>query len=172
MMQAQATRPHKSFFRSTNVKATQVELPPGITRSLQAQAAYERVHHRITPDEVKELPQGFLTSPPERAIYRTMSGCDHDEHAQLIHYPQPVLDNLSTAQFLNKVKESTETENAAYLPFKDYIKQHYMWMWSYFPYAAQVAHDIRVIGALSDKSIALEKRVEKHREEVIKSVNE
>ena len=172
MMQAQATRPRKSVFDGTNVKVTRIDLPPEITRSLQAYSAHERMHHRITPDEVKELPQGFLTSPPERAIHRTVSGCDYDEHVQLIHYPQPVLDNLSTAQFLNKVQESTETENAAYLPFKEYIKQHYMWMWSYFPYAAQVAHDIRVIGALSDKAIALEKRVEKYRAEVIKSVNE
>jgi hypothetical protein len=172
MMQAQATAPRRSVFEDTNVKAKHIELPPETQRALQVHSAYERVHHCITPEEVKELPQGFLTSPPERAIYRTVSGCNRDEHVQLIHYPQPVLDNLSTAQFLNKVKESTETEDAAYLPFKEYIKQHYSWMWSYFPYAAQVAHDIRVIGALSDKAIALEKRVEKYRAEVIKSIGE
>ena len=171
-MQAQATRPHKSFFRSTNVKVTHIELPPETQRALQAYSAHERVHHRITPEEVKELPQGFLTSPPERAIHRTVSGCDHDEHVQLIHYPQPVLDNLTTAQFLMKVQESTETENAAYLPFKEYVKQHYSWMWSYFPYAAQVAYDIRVIGALSDKAKALEKYCAECHAEVIKSVSE
>ena len=161
MMQAQAITPRKSVFEGTNVKVTHIELPPATQRALQAYSANERIHHRITPEEVKELPQGFLTSPPERAISRTVSGCNRDEHVQLIHYPQPVLDNLSTAQFLTKVQESTETKNAAYLPFKEYVKQHYKWMWSYFPYAAQVAHDIRVIGTLSDKAIALEKRVEK-----------
>ena len=172
MMQAQSMTPRKSIFEGTNVKVTRIDLPPEITRSLQAYSSHERVHYRITPEEVKELPQGFITSPPERSIYRTVSGCNHDEYAQIIHYPQPVLDNLSTAQFLNKVKESTETKNAEYLPFKEYVNQHCSRLWSYFPYAAQVAHDIRVIGALSDKVIELEKRVEKRRAEMIKSVSE
>lgn len=171
-MQAQAMTPRKSTFEGTNVKVTHIELPPETQRALQAYSAYERVHNRITAKEVKELPQGFLASPPERAIHRTVSGCDYDEHVQLIHYPQPVLDNLTTAQFLAIVQESTETENAKYLPFKEYVKQHYSWMWSYFPYAAQVAYDIRVNGKLSDKAIALEKRIEKYRAEAINSVSE
>lgn len=169
-MQDQTTTPRKSIFEGSNVKVKHIEISPEFKIALQAHSEYSRVHNHITDEEAAELPPGFIISPPERGIYRTVSGCTGNEHIQIIHYPQPVLDNISTAQFLTKVKESTEINNAAYLPFKEYVKQYYLWMCEFFPYAAQVAYDIHMIGTLSPKSIELEKRIAERYSDIVRSI--
>lgn len=169
-MQDQATTQRKSPVEGTHAKVKHIDVSPEFKLALQAHYEYSRVHHCITDEEEAELPPGFTTHPPERAIYRTISMCHGNEHVQLIHYPQPVLDNLSTAQFLTRVKESTEINNAAYLPFKEYVKQHYIWMCEFFPYAARVAYDIHELGVLSAKSIELEKCIAERHSNIVKSI--
>ena len=161
--------PRKSIFEGTNVNVTHIELPPETARVLKAHSEYSRMYDTITDDEVKELPSGTLVYP-SRGIFRTVSGCNHKHHVQLIHYPQPLLGGNSTADFLRKVKDSTFHEDHPLHQSKEYVEQHFWDLCSYFPYAFQVAYDLYTDYSLSDKAIELEKRIAERYAKILEEI--
>ena len=157
-MSVQQSISRKSIFEGTNVKVRQIELSPSLKKALRMQRAFSEKYSKITPEEINELPEGAVAYPT-RALHRTISGCTHEHHCQLIHYHQPVLGNKTTANIIRDIRECNETNNPQYLPLKDYVESHFVSLCEYFPYAFQVAYDVYTTGALSDRTKELEKRL-------------
>ena len=158
-MQSSMSIPRKEILDELGIKVVPIELSEEPDRTRKTREIYDTLYHRITAEEIKELPTGTLTEPIKRAVYRILPGCKGDEHIQLIHYPQPILDNRTTFQYLRAIKDCGEGKNASYLPFKDYVTANYQQLYEYFPFAIQVAYDIHTTGTISDRSIELEKRI-------------
>ena len=148
----------KSIFEGTDVKVRRIEVSPEFKKLLRIQRAFSEKYGKITPEELKELPEGVVAYPI-KPLYRTVSGCTREDHCQLIHYHQPLLGDKTTANILREIRECDKTNNQQYMPLKAYIESHFASLCDYFPYAFQVAYDIYTTGTLSEHAKALEKRV-------------
>ncbi len=147
-----------SIFEGSTVKVRHVEISPELKKVLKIQRVFYEKYGKITLEEIKELPAGAVIYPI-KSLYRTVSGCTHEHHYQLIHYHQPLLGNETTANIISDIRKCDETNNPQYLPLKDYVESRYVRLCEHFPYAFQVAYDIYTTGTLSDRAKELEKRV-------------
>ena len=146
--------------QTDSFRTLRIEVPDMLLKSIEAHQEYNESYSTITEDEIKELPSGTLLYPSSRKLYRTIAGQNALKlHLQLVHYPQPLLGGISTADYLTLIKECSEDRHSMYLQFKEYITEHFLWLCEYFPYGFQVAYDIHTNMQISDRSRELEKRV-------------